>query len=406
MIFRIAFKNIWRNKARSLIVITAVTLGLTGGLIVVAVMTGLVDQKVRAVINTEVSHIQIHDSSYLKNYEPRFVITEPFRLMQSISEMPGVRNVCARTHLTGMAASSNSAAGVQILGVDPLREKTVTNLYSSIPDSSGGWFNGTRKNQVVVGHKLAEKLKVRLKSKIVLRFQGTDGNLNEAAFSITGIFGTSNTAFDETSVFVKKSDLDAITGGDSGIHEIAIMLNDIGNIPAIQSRLQGSLPGEKVQNWIEIKPEMGMLTSAIAVEVYIILGIILFALAFGIVNTMLMIVFERTRELGMLMAVGMSKARVFGMIMLETVFLTLIGGIVGMALGAGLIFYLHNHGIDLSAFSKGLSAYGVDTKIYPFITRTFYINLTVMILSTGILSAIMPARKALKLKPVEAIRIE
>jgi ABC-type lipoprotein release transport system permease subunit len=258
----------------------------------------------------------------------------------------------------------------------------------------------------VVGHKLAEKLKVRLKSKIVLRFQGTDGNLNEAAFSITGIFGTSNTAFDETSVFVKKSDLDAITGGDSGIHEIAIMLNDIGNIPAIQSRLQGSLPGEKVQNWIEIKPEMGMLTSAIAVEVYIILGIILFALAFGIVNTMLMIVFERTRELGMLMAVGMSKARVFGMIMLETVFLTLIGGIVGMALGAGLIFYLHNHGIDLSAFSKGLSAYGVDTKIYPFITRTFYINLTVMILSTGILSAIMPARKALKLKPVEAIRIE
>jgi len=406
MIFRIAFKNIWRNKARSLIVITSITLGLTGGLIVVAVMTGLVDQKVRAVINTEVSHIQIHDTSYLKNYEPRFVITEPLKLMQSISLMPGVRSLSARTHLTGMAASSNSASGVQILGIDPIREKTVTNLYASIPDSSGGWFNGTRKNQVVIGHKLAEKLKVRLKSKIVLRFQGTDGNLNEAAFSITGIFGTSNTAFDETSVFVKKSDLDAITGGDSGIHEIAIMLNDIGNIPAVQSRLQGSLPGAKVQNWIEIKPEMGVLTSAIAVEVYIILGIILFALAFGIVNTMLMIVFERTRELGMLMAVGMSKARVFGMIMLETVFLTLIGGIVGMALGAGLIAYLHLHGIDLSSVSKGLQAYGVDTKIYPFITKTYYLNLTIMILSTGILAAIMPARKALRLKPVEAIRIE
>jgi len=387
-------------------VITAITLGLTGGLIVVAVMTGLVDQKVRAVINTEVSHIQIHDTSYLKNYEPRYVITEPSKLMQSISLMPGVRAVCARTHLTGMAASSNSAAGVQILGVDPLREKTVTNLYASIPDSSGEWFNGTRKNQVVIGHKLAEKLKVRLKSKIVLRFQGTDGNLNEAAFSITGIFGTSNTAFDESSVFVKKTDLDAIAGGESGIHEVAIMLSDIGNISAVQLRLQGSLPGEKVQNWIEIKPEMGVLTSAIAVEVYIILGIILFALAFGIVNTMLMIVFERTRELGMLMAVGMSKARVFNMIMLETVFLTFIGGIIGMTLGAGLIAFLHIHGIDLSSVSKGLQAYGVDTKIYPFITRTYYLNLTIMILSTGILAAIMPARKALKLKPVEAIRIE
>jgi ABC-type lipoprotein release transport system permease subunit len=405
MIFRIAFKNVWRNKVRSLIVITAITLGLTGGLIVVAVMTGLVDQKVRATINTEVSHIQIHDSSFLKNYEPRFVIPHATSVIQSIEKIPGVRAVCGRAHLTGMAASSNSATGVQILGVDPAREKTVTNLYASIPDSSGGWFTGSRKNQVVIGHKLAEKLKVRLKSKIVLRFQGTDGNLNEAAFSITGIFGTSNTAFDETSVFVKRSDLDAITGGESGIHEIAVKLKDIGSIPLIQSRLKSSLPGDDVQNWIEIKPEMGVLTSAIAVEVYVILGIILFALAFGIVNTMLMIVFERTRELGMLMAVGMSKVRVFGMIMLETVFLTLIGGIIGMAVGAVVIGYLNRHGIDLSAVSKGLQAYGVDTKIYPFITHTYYINLTIMILSTGILSAIMPARKALKLNPVEAIRI-
>jgi ABC-type antimicrobial peptide transport system permease subunit len=105
------------------------------------------------------------------------------------------------------------------------------------------------------------------------------------------------------------------------------------------------------------------------------------------------------------MAVGMSKVRVFGMIMLETVFLTLIGGIIGMAVGAVVIGYLNRHGIDLSAVSKGLQAYGVDTKIYPFITHTYYINLTIMILSTGILSAIMPARKALKLNPVEAIRI-
>ena len=121
---------------------------------------------------------------------------------------------------------------------------------------------------------------------------------------------------------------------------------------------------------------------------------------------MLMIVFERTRELGMLMAVGMSKSRVFTMIMLETVFLTIIGGVIGMALGALLIAVLHRFGIDLSAMAKGLAAYGVDSKIYPFITREFYINLTIMILSTGLLSAILPARKALQLKPVEAIRIE
>jgi len=174
----------------------------------------------------------------------------------------------------------------------------------------------------------------------------------------------------------------------------------------VQTALKLKLPGLLVQNWMELRPDMGMVTSAIAIEVYIILGIILFALAFGIVNTMLMIVFERTRELGMLMAVGMSKSRVFRMIMLETVFLTFIGGIVGMTLSVVLIAVFHRHGIDLSSFSKGLGAFGFDPKIYPFIKRELYVNLSIMILCTGILSAVMPARKALKLKPVEAIRIE
>jgi ABC-type antimicrobial peptide transport system permease subunit len=121
---------------------------------------------------------------------------------------------------------------------------------------------------------------------------------------------------------------------------------------------------------------------------------------------MLMVVFERTRELGMLMAVGMSKSRVFRMIMLETVFLTTIGGVIGMILSAFLIGYFHQKGIDLSSMSKGLGTYGFDPNIYPFIKSELYLNLSLMIFCTAILAAIMPARKALKLKPVEAIRVE
>ncbi len=405
MIIRIAFKNVWRNKVRSLIVIIAITLGLSGGIFTASIITGMVEQKIRTGINNEVSHIQLHHPYFLKNYESQFVIPNADSISGIIMKMPAVKAVCARTRITGMAASPNSAAGIQIVGVDPLQEKKVTTLYTAIPDTCGGYFIGSRKNQVVIGRKLADKLKVKLKSKVVIRFQNADGNLTEAAFSVNGIFQTANTIFDETNVFVKKRDLDLITGGDAGVQEIAIILNDIEMIPAIESALKTKLPGLEVQNWMEIRPEMGMITSAIAIEVYIILGIILFALAFGIVNTMLMIVFERTRELGMLMAVGMSKARVFRMIMLETIFMTVIGGIIGMALSAALVGYFHQHGIDLSSFSKGLGAFGFDPRIYPYISREFYINLTVMIFCTGILSAVMPARKALKLNPVEAIRM-
>lgn len=171
------------------------------------------------------------------------------------------------------------------------------------PDSGGGYFTGSRKNQVVLGKKLADKLKIRLKSKIVLRFQNSDGNLSEAAFSVNGIYQSANTVFDETNVFVRKADLDLITGSDNGIQKIALIVDDNDNIPVAQAALKSKLPGLLIRNWMELRPDMGMITSAIAIEVYVILGIILFTLAFGIVNTMLMIVFERTRELGMLMAV-------------------------------------------------------------------------------------------------------
>ena len=406
MIFKIAFKNVWRNKVRSLIVIISITLGLGGGIFTASIITGMVDQKVRTGINNEVSHIQIHHPEFLKNYESRYIIPHADSIAQIFLKMPEVKSVCLRSRISGMAASPNSSTGIQIMGIDPDREKTVTGIYSSIPDSSGGYFTGSRKNQIVIGRKLADKLKVRLKSKIVLRFQNTDGNLNEAAFSVNGIFQTANSVFDETSVFVKKSDLDLITGADNGVQEIALVLKDIDLIPHVQSILKSKLPRLEVKSWLELRPEMAMITSVITIEVYIILGIILFALAFGIVNTMLMIVFERTRELGMLMAVGMSKSRVFNMIMLETIFLTFIGGIIGMALSAFLVSFFHRHGIDLSTMSKGLGAFGFDPKIYPFIATQFYFHLSIMIFCTGILSAIMPARKALKLKPVEAIRIE
>jgi putative ABC transport system permease protein len=406
MIFKVAFKNVWRNKVRSLIVITAITLGLAGGIFTVSIITGMVEQKIRAGINNEVSHIQVHNPLFLKNYESQYFISRPDSITGIIAKLPGVKAISVRTKMTGMAASPNSAAGIMIVGVNPLQEKKVSSLYTSIPDSSGGFFTGSKKNQVVIGWKLADKLKIRLKSKMVIRFQNPDGDLTEGAFTVNGIYQTSNTGFDETNVFVKKSDLDMLTGRDNGIQEIAVLLDDNEQIPATEALMKTKLKDLDVQNWMEIRPDMAMVTSAIAIEVYIILGIILFALAFGIVNTMLMIVFERTHELGMLMAVGMSKSRVFRMIMMETIFLTVIGGIIGMILSAGLVAFFQRHGIDLSSVSKGLGAYGFDPKIYPFIKRELYINLCVMILCTGILSAIMPARKALLLKPVEAIRVE
>jgi ABC-type antimicrobial peptide transport system permease subunit len=173
----------------------------------------------------------------------------------------------------------------------------------------------------------------------------------------------------------------------------------------IALQLKNLFPDLVVRNWSEIAPALAMTLSYTGFICYIILGIFLFALSFGIINTMLMAVLERTRELGMLGAIGMSKRKIFSMIMLETVFLTLLGGIVGIILGTAVLLPALKTGIDLSFFmGDGMEDFGFSSMVYPIFNVAMLVEIVALVTVAGILSAIYPARKALKLKPLEAIR--
>jgi ABC-type antimicrobial peptide transport system permease subunit len=153
-------------------------------------------------------------------------------------------------------------------------------------------------------------------------------------------------------------------------------------------------------------PDAAMMNDYMIMYYIIFVGIVMFALAFGIINTMMMTIFERTRELGMLMAIGMNRMRIFYMIMLETIFLTLVGAAAGMLSGWILVEILGNTGIHFSTWGEGFEAIGFAATVYPVITPSFFIIITVMVILTAIISSIWPARKALKLNPIEALRTE
>jgi len=159
-----------------------------------------------------------------------------------------------------------------------------------------------------------------------------------------------------------------------------------------------------VEDWKTLAPELRLVIDSFSQTMYLFISIILLALTFGIINTMLMAVLERIHELGILMAIGMNKLSVFMMIMLETLYLAIIGGICGLLLAYGTIHLLGQTGIDLSAFATGLSSYGMDTMVYPALPDNQYLEIFIMIFIAAILSAIYPAFKALKLNPVQAIR--
>ncbi len=406
MLWIIAWKNIWRNKVRSLVVIIAVTIGLSGGLFTSAFMEGMVRQRIKSSIEYEVSSIQIHDPLFSLNKEVKDTIRHAARIRHFLDTCKAVRSWSARLKVNGMIASANAGAGIIINGIHPEKEKKVTAVHTAIADSNGSYFGDEKKNAIVIGEKLAVKLKVKLRSKVILTFQSPDGSIINAGFKVTGIFKTVNTSFDEMNVFVRDSQLCELLGFSYlSSHEIAVVTKDDLLTSATRSQLAGLFPQAEILDWKKINPELGMMAEMGNQMLYILLVIILLALSFGIINTMLMAILERTREMGMLMAVGMSRTRVFVMIIMETIMLTLTGSFAGMALTAAAVAHFGVAGINLSYFSQGLEDMGYAAIVYPYMQPQLYINITLLVILTGFISSVIPARRALKLRPVEAIRV-
>ncbi len=402
MLLKIAWRNIWRNKLRSIVVLMSIVLGIWSGLFIMAMTLGLNEQRMSGAVNTYLSHIQIHDVDYPVDQKLNQTIKDPDKILKAISDESMVKSFCKRQIANGMAASAKGTYGVQILGIDPKGEEKVTTIFSHLVQ--GTYFEKFKRNPVVLGQKLAEKLGLKVKSKIILTFQNTDGDLVSFAGRVEGIFKTNSSVFDKTTIFVKHKDLAAYTGLGIKIHEIAILTNSMESVEQVKNDLQKIGKNYKVESWDVISPELGYAQEMMSTMIYIFMGIILLALSFGIVNTMLMAVLERKKELGMLMSVGMNKLKIFTMIVLETLFLAMIATPLGMLLAKVSIDYFEKYGIDLSAVSQGLESFGIGSKIYTYLPNDMYFKITLFTLIVTLIASIFPARRALKLNPVEALR--
>lgn len=365
-------------------------------------MMGMGESMVNSAIDRDLSHIQIHKNDYLKDKEIINFIPDGARLIKGINQIPGIKAVSGRTLIFGMASSPASSFGAKIIGINPDNAKNVTNISQYL--ITGNYFDSERRNQIIIGKKLAERLNLKLRSKMVLSFQGLDGEISYTACRVSGIYKTESAPFDGINVFVQQKDLFRILESEPIFHEIAVRVETSEIVPQVDNILKTQYPNLQVQNWKEIAPEIAFLMELMQQFSYLFVAIILFALLFGITNTMLMSVMDRMREIGVLIAVGMKKSKVFSMILLETVFLSLTGGIAGIGIGSLSIAIFSRTGIDLSAFSASLNSFGAGAMLYPFLPFAMYIILAFMIIFAANMAAILPAWKAIHLVPSEAIR--
>jgi putative ABC transport system permease protein len=258
---------------------------------------------------------------------------------------------------------------------------------------------------VARGRKLADLMGAKLNSKVTLQFQTPAGDFFPISFRVGGIFKTKSGFYDQSTVFVRLSDIRANAElSEAGVQEIAILTDDFTRTDEYKSTIAQAAFGLTTQTWKEIAPEIGYAYELIDIFLFIFMGIIMLALAFGILNLMLMAVLERTRELGMIMALGMNRGRVFRLIMLETVMLAMTAAPFGLLLGGVTVSILSHTGVDLSIVSQGLAAFGIDTVIYPLMPLKYYFYMVLMVVGTALITAIFPALRAIRLSPAEATR--
>jgi ABC-type lipoprotein release transport system permease subunit len=403
MILKIAWRNIWRNKVRSLVVIFANIIGVISIIFLLAMVYGITDSYIQNAIQKETSHIQIHDKQFPTEKEIRYFIPESESFLKNIDSISSVKNSSIRSVVSAMVSSGRVTKGLRVFGVHPDREKGVTGISNSI--TKGGYLSDDSKKQIIISEILAEKLKVKLRSKLVLTFQNIDNEIVSNAFRVNGIFRSGNALYDENTAFINISAMNELLGKDGIGHEAIIYLKEINQLDTTIIQLKSQFPELLVQSYKEIAPELDLFASQIGMVSIIYISIFMLALIFGIINTMLMAVLERVRELGMLMAIGMNKFKVFIMIVVETIMLGMLGTPIGLFISFLIVEYYGKHGLNLFFYSqKSMEQFGMSSYVYLKLNNNDYLILAISVFITSLLASIYPAIKAIRLKPTEAIR--
>jgi putative ABC transport system permease protein len=404
MFLKMVWRNVWRNKRRSWIIICAVIVGLAGMLFSLAFTEGMMRQTLVNALGTHVAHLEIHKKGFENKKVINLSIEDPQKIIRAVAEEPGVIAYSPRVVSSGLISSSESSSGISIIGVDPQREPGVTIIKKSV--IQGGYLDEEGTYQVLIGQGLAEKLKVGLDDKIVLMAQDLTGDIGSGAYRVKGIFKTASPEFDKYMVYLNLKDSQKLLSLGDRISEVAILIDTPRDPAAIQKSLLAKLDsGEyEVLSWKEIMPIMVSQIEFFDEMMYVFFLVVCIAMGFGIVNTLLMAIMERIREFGIMMSLGVKPRTIFQMVVAESVLLCFSGLVLGNLFTYLLVLYASRKGFDLSIFSKSLETFGIGHLIYPQLTISMVLIGAVTVLGMGVFASLYPGYKAARLRPVEALR--
>lgn len=399
LLLPLAWRNLWRNPRRTIITVLVVSVGVWSILSLSIVLEALAASSRDTTLKLMTGEGQIHAIGYRDDPTVAHRMPPPDRRLAHVLQSSDVRAYAVRVRVSAIVQSEYKTLPVTLVGVTPAAERRMSMIPHQI--AAGRYLNGPHDESIVLGRNLAARLKTQTGRRVVLMVQGTDGRLHERAFRVAGLF-TGPLHAEDDFVFTGVATAQSVTGIGKDISEIAFLAVNTDAVPRVIAALRKAAPNRDVESWKQLAPLPFAISAYVDLVLAIWLGIAVSAVTLGIVNTQLMAVLERTREFGLLQALGMKPRWVLVEVALETVWLNSIGVVAGMAAAIAFV-HAFPGGLDLGLLARGAEIFGGSRVLDLQVNGADFLRYSAIVWGLGVLATLWPALRAAMINPIEAM---
>ena len=401
IVLRLAWRNLWRNYRRTLIMLAAIVVGVWAMIFMTALMRGMVDEMVKDGISAIPGHIQIHNPAFRDDPTIANVIEPPSGELLEVLYRPEVVAWATRVRVPAVISSERDTRGVTLVGIEPDRERGISFVADDVTE--GRYLESRDDQGLVVGRKLVEKLETGLGKRVVIMSQNQENEIADRGFRIVGIFDSKLDQYEEQFVFAGEGTIQELLGVGDAISEVAILGTDYRHVEGLRQMVADAAgPDVEVLPWNKLDPYLGSMLAVMDGFVVVWIVVVFLALSFGLVNTLVMAVFERVREIGLMLALGMTPRNILSQILAESILLLVIGLAIGNLAAWATIEPLKG-GIDVSIVGEGMEYWGSASILYPALYLKDVVLANIIVIVLGFFASLSPAWRASRYDPVRAI---
>ena len=399
LLVRLSWRNLWRHRRRNLMLFTAILVAIAACVLLGSLIRGMQHDMMQDAVENLSGNLKVLAPGYREDpsIARAFALETTFQPDIPPDELLGWTQ---RVRIPAIVISERETRGISLVGIDPHEERAMSFLGDVAIRGAG--LESADDGRILLGAELAARLDTDVGRRVVVMTQGADGLNREAGFRIAGVYDAPGTGLERSFAFTGIRPLQKLLG-TRDVTEISVHLRDDGFSAVADRALSQEMQGLEVYTWRQLEPQAAAMFAFADVGIVIWFVILLLALAFGLINSLITAVLERVREFGMLRALGMRRGAVVAQVVIESVLIVTFALVCGVVAGIGLVSYFSS-GIDLSSYAAGVELAGMRGRLVPYLVMTDIVTLSTLAVGLAVIASAYPAWRAVQIKPLDALR--